>query len=161
MRIGYGTSVTVPSQQERWISELAAARCFALGTFLAASAGNFGEIQLFNPVASGKTIDIYRGIACNQATNAIRYRLHNTALATLVGTGVNLLSGGAAGVGELRTNSPAALDGTQILIANVINFDPYGQAQVWLARITAGLGFLVTTNVVNDGLTANFYWNEF
>jgi len=161
MRIGYGTSVTVPSQQERWISELAAARAFASGTFLAPSAGNFGEIQLFNPVASGKTIAIYRALACAQTINAIRYRLFNTALATLVGTGVNLLSGGAAAVGELRTNIPAALDGTQILICNVLNFDPYGQPQVWLAQLAAGQGFLVTTNAVNDGLTANFYWNEF
>jgi len=160
MRIGYGTSVTVPVQQERWFSEMRAARAFIRGYALISGAGNYGEIQLFNPLGSGKQILVYRSTGSVLTNTALQYRLHNVALANLVGNGINLLSGGAAGAGEIRYATPLALDGTQLQVVQVLNNDPYGQPATWLFELSPGQGLLITSNVVNETICGNFYWNE-
>jgi hypothetical protein len=161
MRIGYGTSVTVPAATELWLSELRAGRCFARGTNLAASVGNFSEVQLFNPVASGITLAV-KAINFGSATaGSINIRSYNTALATLVGTGFNLQSGGTAALGEIRTATPVAEDGT------FIGPIPAGAGAAvpvdlgWFIELGAGEGVLCNHGTANTGITIFYLWREF
>jgi hypothetical protein len=161
MRIGYGTSITVPASTELWLSEVRAGRCFARGANLAASVGNFSEVQVFNPIASGKTIAI-KAINFGSATaGSINIRTFNTALATLVGTGFNLQSGGAAGVGELRTATPAAEDGAFIgpIPAGAGSAVPVDLG--WFIELDQGEGILCNHGTANTGITIFYLWREF
>ena len=160
MRIGYGTSVTVPSQQERWFSEMRAGRCFTLGRTTNASVGNFSEAQLFNPVGSIVTVLVYQAKTAEVAADAVQLRVHNTALATLAGTGVNLLIGAAASVAEYRQANPAALDGTAVLVIPAPASDTKDVAITWLAELGAGEGILLASNTVNQTLYGTYFWNE-
>jgi hypothetical protein len=160
MRISFGGSITVPSQSERWFSEIRASRAFTRGGNLGASVGNFSEFQLLNPAASGKTIDIYRMLADTVVNDGLYMRTHNTALATLVGTGINLQAGGPAGVGELRTAQPAALDGTAVSLINTAAFAVVEMTSVWSWELDPGEGVLVATGNVNEAAACLFYWNE-
>lgn len=160
MRIGYGTSITVPQSSERWFSEMRAGRCFARGTTLGASVGNFSEIQVFNPVGSGKQLLVYKAMGCEDVGSAIHFRIHNTALATLVGTASNLLVGAAASSGEIRTAQPAALDGTVIAVFYVSARAIQDVASLWCAELSPGQGVLITSNLANENICAAFFWNE-
>jgi len=161
MRIGYGTSVTVPQSTELWLAEVRAGRCFARGTNLSASVGNFSEVQLFNPIGSGKTVAI-KAISFGSATaGSINIRSFNTALATLIGNGLNLQSGNTAGAGELRTATPAAEDGTFIgpitTGAGVASPVDLG----WFFELEPGEGVLCNHFAVNTGITIFYLWREF
>ncbi len=160
MRIGYGTSITVPVSAERWYSEINAGRAFVRGQNIGALAANFNEVQLFNPLASGKTITVYRALCSTAAIDGIYCRTHNTALATLVGNGINLQSGGAAGVGELRTAQVGALDGTNVTLLLTVANTPIERFSVWAWQLDPGEGILLTAANVNIGLSVEYYWNE-
>jgi hypothetical protein len=160
MRIGYGTSVTVPTQAERWFSELRAGRAFSRGQALVASVGNFSEIQIFNPAGSGVSVIVYKiNVSCSVA-DFTRVHVFNTALGALVGTGINLLSGGAAAVAELRTAQPAAQDGTFVSTIDAAATSPFERISVWAWELGAGEGVLIATGSVNRSLCTEFYWNE-
>jgi hypothetical protein len=161
VRINYGTSLTIPAATELWLAELRAGRGFFRGAILISSPGNFSEIQLLNPAASGKIIGVKFMAIGAAALGSINIRTHNTALGTLVGTGVNLQLGGTAGVGEVRTSQPAAEDGT--LVAGLSN-SAGGTLPVdfgWFIELDAGEGFLCDPNAVNVGFAATFIWREF
>jgi len=160
MRIGYGTSVTVPSQQERWFSEMRAGRTFGRGAIIAGVAATFAQCQLFNPVASGITVLVYRAAGSSVAADTMQVRQHNTALATLIGSGFNLLSGAAASVAEIRSSNPAAQDGTIIGPQQVLATTTLSLGEVWMTELGPGEGLLVANNTLNTTTVVNFFWNE-
>lgn len=159
MRIVAGGVPRVEAE-ERWFTEIRRGRGFVGGVFNGASAGNFSEIQLRNPAASGVTLLVRDIVLTVSATNHIDLRDHDAALATLGATGTNLLKGAAAANGQVRTATPAARDGTVILSFRLAGDTPLRPVPDWLFELGAGEGFLFTPNVVNVGLTATFAWIE-
>jgi hypothetical protein len=160
MRISFGGSITVPSQSERWFSEIRAGRAFNRGVVVVAGAAQIAEVQLLNPVASGKQAMIYSAMFSSNVNDQPQLRRYDTALATLVGNGVNLLAGGAASVCEIRTAIPAATDGSQLLILQTLASSPQALSPVWIAELSPGQGYLITGSTAVDGICAVWWWNE-
>lgn len=160
MRIGYGTSITVPAATERWLSDLRAGRCFSLTLFSAAVAAQYSYCQLFNPLGSGKQILVRQMNADAPIQTIIVAALYNTALATLVGNGTNLLSGGAASVGEGRTGSDANPLGTGLASYDVLANTPIFVGNDWIAELSPGMGIIARVGTVNNGTRATFTWSE-
>lgn len=160
MRIGYGTSITVPASTELWLSLLRAGNCFSGYAVAPAVAAQLSIAQLFNPVGSGKEI-LVRLIFGN-AAGAMGFTLatYNVALAALDGNGVNLLSGGAAGVGELRHSSNAAVLGTGFGFMRVPNVDGRAVGGDWIIELAPGKGIAVNGGAVNIQIEAWFMWAE-
>src|SRR6267142_1192683 len=102
MRQNVGTATTVTAT-DQWLAYIQAGKAFVLGARLAATAANIGHVQLFNPVASGKTVLARRVIVSCSAVDGLDLNVYNTALTTDAGAGINMLSGGAAGVAHVRT----------------------------------------------------------
>lgn len=100
-----GTVDVMDSGKERTKSNLA----FADSGFIAnAPATNFGTVQLFNPAGSGKRIIVQRVVTnCTQTTN-INLSFSVTQAAVLRRQVMPKLSGGAAGVSQVRTENGAA-----------------------------------------------------
>jgi len=160
MRINTGLSISVQANTDLWQSEVFAARGFVRGASNPASVGNISEIQLFNPIGSGKTIRVKRVFSANGATFAANIRSHNTALATLVGSGFNLQFGSAAGVGEIRTATPVAEDGTLIAPWFATGSTTVEVFSDWATQLDAGEGLIVSGGGANIQVITDFYWNE-
>ena len=170
MRIG-GGAVSIADVTDRvardlgfvrpfWLNEIRAGRAFIRGAAVGASGGNFTEIQLFNPIGSGITIIGHRLLFSSGATEEVRLTTFNTALATLVGAGINLLAGGAAGVGEVRSAVPAAIDGTLVMPVNVLINTPVTVIDDWFFELGAAEGIITVPNVVNTSFRATYMWIE-
>lgn len=159
MKINFGGGLTVTAT-ERWLSEIRAGRAFLRGKLLAASVGNYNELQFLNPAASGVTAIVRACFAGTGVGDYVQVRTHNAALATLVGQGVNLAAGGAAGLAAVRSATPAAPDGT--LAAEIYTAAGALNSIVpeWLFELDAAEGILITTGNTNVALAATYYWIE-
>jgi hypothetical protein len=160
MKIQPGGAVSVSASTELWLSEIRAGNAFALGDVVAPVAAQNSHIQLFNPVASGKQLIVRAVILGSGTTTTLYLRRYDTALATLVGAGANLLIGGAAGVGAVRKTTNAGLLGTQILAFTVLANQPVYPVPDWFAELSPGQGILVADGSVNTTVPSCFYWRE-
>lgn len=158
MRTNPGTGTV--STTERWFDEIRRGRAFALGTLAGPTAANISHVQLFNPVASLVTIIVYAVWHTENTLSTNDINTHNVALTTLVGNGVNLLSGGAAASGELRTQDNAVQLGTRFATLTLNANDARLFILPWLIELGAGKGVLVTHRVVNQQLSTTFFWIE-
>ena len=143
-----------------WLNEIRAARAFARSVALAASVGDFGHIQLFNPGGSGITIIVHKIYPATNNQQEFVIQTHNTALTTLVGTGINLLSGGAAGIGELRTENILSITGTQLYRGRILGSTLIALPLEWFMELGAGEGVLFTTTGSNEAHVDTFEWIE-
>src|SRR3970040_1377450 len=143
-----------------WFTSLRASQAFIRGGKQGTGGAVFNEVQLLNPAASGVSIIVYRLKVGAPTSGSIQTRVHNPALATLVGTGINLLQGGAAGVGEVRTASPAAADGNLVSEIHRPNSADYDASPPWHWELPAGTGVLFTTSGQAEEISAEFYWVE-
>lgn len=160
MRISTGTTVNVSANTERWLSEIRTGRAFTLGASLGPTAANNSHVQLFNPVASGIVV-LVRVVICGPTVNdLILLRQHNTALTTLTGNGINLLSGAAASVAEVRTLDNAGLLGTNMGGFRVLANSSQQFGPDWLFELGAGEGLAIVPFTVNNGCAASFAWLE-
>ena len=170
MRIG-GGAVSIADVTDRtardlgfvrpfWLNEIRAGRAFSGETSLAASVGNNSHLQLFNPVGSGITIVVKRIVTTPLADQSVEVRQHNTALTTLGMNGINLLSGGAAAIGEVRSQQNASRLGTRFrqlsLLANV----PFDFAKDWDIELGAGEGVQLIGASTNVGIIGFYEWSE-
>lgn len=160
MRVNTGGAVQVSTSTELWLAEIRAGRAFSGGQGLVASVGNFSELQLFNPVGSAITIVVRSIILTVGAASGADIRQHNTALATLQFNGRNLLSGGAAAIGEIRSATPAAQDGTRIGLVNAPAQTPLYPVPDWYIELGAGEGILLSSDQTNASVSAIFSWRE-
>jgi len=160
MRISTGVTVNVSAQVERWFSELRAGRAFSGVGALAAAAGTVSEIQLFNPAGSAITLLLYKCVGDATVASALQLRTFNTALATLIGNGLNMLSGGAASVAEIRSAAPAVNDGTSFWSKAALAGEPIELGDLWVIELGAGEGVIATDNTQNVGVRFTFLWNE-
>jgi hypothetical protein len=143
-----------------WLYYMRQGKGFGRGASLAASVGNIGHVQLLNPAASGVTILLKNILVGAQAQQAPTLRTYDTALATLVGAGVNLSLGGAAGQGVIRTDVPAAGVGTLMYpfeLPAFQNLNPFGD---WIAVLAQGKGILVQGGAANLLIDCTFCWVE-
>jgi hypothetical protein len=143
-----------------WLDALRDGRAFAKSAFVGALAGNFSEVQLKNPAASGVAVLLFRSNVVVGAGGNMVMRHHEADLVTDTGTGVNLLAAGAVSAAHFRTAQVAAMDGTQI-----ISVDPTVQnfsqgLPSWLVEIAPGEGAVFTTGAVNVNIGVAVFWLE-
>ncbi len=161
MRISLGGGISITAT-ERWFTEIRAGRAFHGGATQGPVAGVAHHLQLFNPVGSGKTLIIYRWKVAQGATGP--YHLRQKAapgLATFIRPGFNFLIGAANGVGEIRSESNAVLQGgldTELTIPTGISLTEI--QQVWGFEIPAGQGIIGVPNALNVLNTAYWEWLE-
>jgi len=160
MRINVGSQASVTAS-EKWLTYIQAGQAFA-GTFLNPGlAGNFSIVQLFNPVASGKTVLVRRVVASLGATSQMLIAIFNTALTTDQGAAQNLLVGGAASVAHIRSVQQAGQVGTSITTLDLNVGSPQYLGPDWLCQLPAGTGIVVQAGAVAIEVGAGFYWAEF
>ncbi len=160
MRINVGSQASVTAS-EKWLTYIQAGQAFALGLINPGLAGNFSPVQLFNPVASGKTVLVRRVVASVGVTTQMILGIYNTALTTDQGAGLNLLVGGAASVAHVRSVQQVGNVGASITTLDLNSGNPQYLGPDWLCQLPAGTGIVVTSGVVAVEVGAGFYWAEF
>ena len=160
MRINVGSQASVTAS-EKWLTYIQAGQAFAMAGLQGGVAAQNSHVQLFNPVASGKTVLVRRVMVSASLVDELDLTLYNTALATDVGAGVNLLSGAAAGVAHVRTTTNAGILGTIFhRFQNPAN-TPALLGPDWLCQLPAGTGLVFAEVTVNQAGVATYYWAEF
>ena len=159
MRVSLGGNITVIAQ-DQWYAQIRASRAFVLGGAQASVGGQYGHVQILNPAATGVNVIVYSILAGKTTAGAILVHRYDTALATLIGQGVNLLAGGAAGLAAVRSGSNAAQLGTQMVEATsaAMAFVPIMPG--WSVQLGPTQGIVVLTDIVNERVTATFEWIE-
>ncbi len=160
MDITLGSTVTVSASTERWFTEVRAGRALLRGGTQAAAVGFFAHVQLLNPVGSGKQMLVRQAQVGPGSNFTMSLNRYDTALATLVGAGVNLLVGGAAGQGQVRTENNAAQLGTNIGAYNAGGNANVYPAPDWYYELSPGQGMLFVMDLVNARMTVTYYWLE-
>jgi len=129
----------------------------------APTAGEFGSVQIFNPVGSGVKIIVDTVfVAIGTGATAFALRQSSTALPTLVALASNwrdptVLVGAPAT--EIRTNTSAGASGGSIVGAGVMPVNqslPYNIAGIY----GPGQGLTVASQTVTNALTVGFLWRE-
>ena len=159
MRQNLGTALTVTAT-EKWLAAVQAGTAFGMFGSQNAVAAQFSHVQLFNPVASGKTALVRAIIVATGAAGAAGFNIDNTARAVDGGAGINLINGGAAGVCHVRTEANAGVQGTQfgsvLTLASVSVVLPIE----WFMQLAPGQGLTMYATAVNVQLVASFFWVE-
>jgi hypothetical protein len=159
VKIGLGGALTVTAT-ETWLSEVRAGRGFVMGGVQAAVAAQQSHVQLLNPAGSARTLIVRGIVASSGGADVLRIARHDAALATLLGAGVNLLRGGTAGLGEVRTAANAGLLGTTEFRVNILAGTPFIPVPEWYCELDPGEGMLVGLETVAIALFTNYLWNE-
>src|SRR5262249_1247098 len=160
MRQNLGTFISATST-DQWLAFLQQGKAFSKGGVSTGAPGQFPHAQLFNPAASGKTVIVHGLIVDTSGVFAVHFNVDNVARATDAGAGVNMLSGGAAGVAHFRTESNAAEQG-----AVFNSFSPPTQTPIqpyfgWFFQMTAGQGLTLVGVAAAVGIEVNFPWAGF
>lgn len=123
-------------------------------------AANFSHAQLFNPVGSIITVIVDRVTVISTAATPIRLTVHNTALTFSLTAGLNKNNGGAAPVGQLRSEQSLGFLGTEVarVIANAGGYKDFGLT--FPVQLSAGQGIVVVPTVVLTSLDASWEWRE-
>lgn len=149
-----------PGVTTEWLSELRAGRAFSQTLALGATPAEYGHVQLFNPASSGVKIVVYTANAIGSSAMALYLSLYNTALTTDGGAGVNLLSGGSAGAGHIRSATDASQLGTALhFIQHAAGEHKYFEPR-WLCQLGESEGVAVYASTVNVGMAVSFQWIE-
>jgi hypothetical protein len=170
MRIG-GGAVSIADVTDRtardlgfvrpfWLNEIRAGRAFNLWSSLGASVGDNSHIQLINPAGSGITVIVFDILGVLSADGSLRVNTHNVNLTTDIGTGANLLAGGAASVAHVRSVQNAGVLGTLIKQMVVLARSPLRPYRDYSWELGAGEGILVAAAETNMGVNAAFDWIE-
>lgn len=163
------TAAGLPVASKDWVLDRALnGQCFAVGYTLAASPGNYGHLQLYNPPGSGKTcvvLDAWLDTAGTAAAaSQWSFELYNTALPTNIGGAPNLNSGGVASSSLLKSDVSAAssLGGGQM---GNIGLPANGSVPQYIPDIHAvlgeGEGFAISCTVVNAHIRTKLRFLEF
>jgi len=148
------------SDSPLWLDALRDGLAFAHGKLVAALAANFSEVQLKNPAASGVIVLVYKINVGAPAGVTVQLRRHDADLATDAGAGTNLQIGGAAAAAHVFTDQLAAASGTLISeLHRPTNTDPQ-RFPSWCAELDAGEAIVITTDAVNQAVSAEFFWIE-
>ncbi len=126
----------------------------------AALAANESHVQLFNPVGSAITVLVDRATVISTVAQVIRLTHHNTALTFSLDAGLNKDIGGAAPVGQLRTQQQSGFLGTEALqvITDQSGYRDFGI--IFPILLGAGEGVLLVPTTQNVGLFVMYEWRE-
>lgn len=126
----------------------------------AAVAAVASQVQCFNPAASGRYILVKSIWAYVSVAQDLFLTFYNVAHATLAMTGVCAKNGGTAALGQVRTDTNAAILGTQFrrMAAAAGLWVPLHNDLV--CELSAGQGVNVSQQGVNALVTAAFEWVE-
>jgi len=159
MKLSLGGFSTV-TMTDRWFQELRAARAFGRTGAQVAVAGQYSNVQLKNPAASGKQAIVAEIRILLTVADFVTLRSYDTDCTTLLGTLTNLLMGAAAGVSTIRTEAAVARLGTEVT-------EVYCAANVWTVllpswgpEVSSGSGIVLEPATANVGLTVAFLTNE-
>src|SRR5262249_55793281 len=141
MRVTLGASISL-TVTERFLTELRLGRAFSGGQNVAASVGNFSEVQLFVPGGLSPAAIIHRIVLFSTATVRIRMNLFDVAATTFVMNGKNLLRGGADSVAQVRSDTVAVADGTFMTAFPVSANVPFTIPSEWLVELRNGQGVI-------------------
>ncbi len=160
MRINLGTQASV-SASDQWLTYVKAGQAFNLGVLQAAVAAALGQIQLLNPVASGKTVLVRSLILEADVNSPVDIAEYDTALVTDAGAGRNLLRGGAAAVAHVRQQTSAALVGTVAYNSSILASSPFRPVDNWFYILAPGNGLVAQGEAANIAVRAYFQWAEY
>lgn len=122
-----------------------------------AVAAQFGQIELWNPVASGKRIIVEEVFPDPTTAGYVSLRDHNAAFATLIGNAASKLGGAALSSAEIRTTNNAAAQGTLISFTKTtLGTRKFGEPIV----VTPGRGLVISDLTANDALNADIQFYE-
>ncbi len=156
MDIGVGQQLNVD-----WLYMVRSGKAFTGYTNIGPSVGNVSEVQLFNPVGSGKTAIVYRFFSSASVAGIFNLSQFNTQFASLGMTGVNLQSGGPAAACQVRNATPVAQDGTIIDLYELLVNTTRTVVDDWYTILAAGQGLVASSQAVNLRLAGSFRWVEF
>lgn len=137
--------------------------CHAGAATQGAVASEFSHIQILNPAGSGKILYVDNLMASVGAASHIDLLRYDTALTTAVAAR-SLKIGGAAGIGQVRTQTFTTLVGTGDLIAQIrmaadAPFDIFKYQSPII--IAPGEGIVARCRLANTGLSINGIWREY
>lgn len=145
---------------ESILATLGQAHVYGASIVGTAGAGNKAIAELNNPAASGRSLFVYSLDFFVPVAMAINCLLDGTTL-TPVGTGFNLLVGGASGVAKVGGGNQLTPTGSLFYTspALAINAD-YPVPLPWLCQIPAGHNLQLQGQTVNQAFTCNVRWME-
>lgn len=126
-------------------------------------AAQFAQVQLWNPVGSGKRVMVEQCTSGSAAATVLYYGINAAPLATLVINAPSKLSGGAASSAQMRqeTNAAPAFATASALIAKL---NPAGNETQWEPRepvvLLPGYGLVARCGLVNQDLFSSFEFYE-
>lgn len=134
------------------------------GHQVAAAAGFFGAVQLFNPVGSNKIVTITQVRMASISVNSFfRISLTDTALGGASNVELARDSRFAAPeqpAAQVRFRNDATLVTPTTQIRGTINVDTELKDENSVAVLSPGFGYDVGTNAANNTLLVNFWWRE-
>lgn len=156
------TTITNPVISKQFLLDRAqAGTIFERVALVAAVAATYGHVQVWNPVASGKTVVVSQAhIVEDTGSRVFELMQYNTALTTLVGTFFNVANGGSNSTAELRSQTNGAALGTNMLR----KFSTPGIGTIMDDRfdvLSPGEGLLIRPTVQNIGLNIAYRIWEF
>lgn len=131
---------------------------------LGAVAGEYANLQILNPAASGKVIYLDRIVVATSGAVTIDAGQYNTALAVEAGTPVNAKVGGAASAMSLLRQSVVAelvYAGAQYVQVPIAANAPY---EILLPRpilLSAGQGVVIRSRSPATTIYGNMEWREY
>lgn len=150
----------------RWLDHVANGEAFAAENFMLPVGGMVNQMQLFNPVGSGIRVRLRSVHMTGVPVNSATVRRHDTPLATATLPAPfiveNLLGGGPAAVGEMRSDTVVAASGTLFWSVNSIGSSPAPyppQGREWGFDLLPGQGFLFA-GPIGGTLIVNWHWAE-
>ena len=138
-----------------------ATKAFVRGYRLAGVAAENAHLQVYNPLTSGKVINIYGMLIGIAGSVEIIGTTYDTALTTLVGAGTCQYLGKPAGLGQLRQLSNASILGTETFSFSANTNSPPGGFIPLSILLDPGKGFVMVNRTQNSELVGTFFWLEF
>jgi len=142
---------------------LSGTRTGTAGTTIAATAAEISKIQLFNPADSGHLVTVTDIWASSVANMTLEFDFRSTALDDNVGN--NVLRDQRAGVSSLavaQLRSESSAGGVSpFWVIRVLGRTPlHIESRNDVAVLSPGTGIVVAPGVVNQEISASFFWRE-
>lgn len=151
------------SQSSTWdqlSEEIDRGRAFVAGAIKLSGAGNIPGIQLFNPAASNKIIQVVQMWCQNDDGQPCNVRTATSALTSIFSTGRNMLVGGAAGIGEIRIRDAATSVGTYLFSVQLPIQGALPVFERWGSQLSQSEGIHLECTTIGTQIRAHFVWIE-
>jgi len=143
-----------------WLYQIRQNRGFIAGGEQAGAVGAYSHIQLYNPANSGRVVIIKKLFVSVDVSALVHVRTYDTALATLITTGINLATGGSAGAGQLKKTTNAAILGTFVVGAWVPSGQIFELVKDWWFLLNQATGILIVPDSANNKIQSWWEWTE-